>query len=77
MAAKDEGFSLSQRQQTRYDRIDKQEEVVLQKHLAEVKQIEKEWSIFKEQNSKAFKLYNKTQEARNKDSKYQFDIWYI
>ena len=68
------GFSLSQRQQTRYDRFDKQEDLVLQQHLAVVNQIEKEWNIFKEQNSKAFKLYNKTQEARSKDTKYQFDI---
>ena len=74
MAGKDEGFSLTQRQQNRYDRFEKQQEVALQKHLAIVKQIEKEWDIFKEQNSKAFKLYNKSQEARSKDSKYQFDI---
>ena len=47
------GFSLSQRQQTRYDRFDKQEDLVLQQHLAVVNQIEKEWTIFKEQNSKA------------------------
>ena len=74
MAGKDEGFSLSKRQETRYIRFDKQQEEALQKHLAVVKQIEKEWEIFKEQNSKALKLYRTLQEARNKDRNYQFDI---
>ena len=74
MAGKDEGFSLSKRQETRYIRFDKQQEEALQKHLVVVKQIEKEWEIFKEQNSKALKLYRTLQEARNKDRNYQFDI---
>ena len=74
MAAKDEGFSLSKRQKARYERFDKQEDRVLQEHLAVVKQIEKEWNIFKEQNPKALKLCNKSQEARSNNSKYQFDI---
>ena len=74
MAAKDEEFSLNKRQKARYERFDKQEGIVLQEHLAVVKQIEKEWNIFKEQNPKPFKLYNKSQESRSKDSKYQFDI---
>ena len=66
MAGKDEGFSLSKRQETRYIRFDKQQEEALQKHLAVVKQIEKEWEIFKEQNSKALKLYRTLQEAEIK-----------
>ena len=59
-------FSLNKRQKARYERYSKQEEIVLQEHLAVVKQIEKEWSIFKEQNTKAFQDYNKSQETRVK-----------
>ena len=43
-------------------------------HLARVNQIEKEWDKFKEQNSRAFKLYNKTSEAKAKDKQYQFTV---
>ena len=74
MAVRDEGFSLTKRQKARYERFDKQEDTLLQEHLAVVKQIEKEWSLFKEQNLKAFQLYTKSQESRSKDSKYQFNI---
>ena len=74
MAGKDEGFSLCKRQETRYIRFDKQQEEALQRHLGIVKQIEKDWEIFKEQNSKALKLYKTLQEVTNKDRKYQFDI---
>ena len=74
MAGKDEEFSLSQRQEQRYNRYDKQLANILEAHLARVNQIEKEWNIFKEQNSKAFKLYNKTSEARAKDQHYQLTV---
>ena len=72
MAAKDKGFSL--RQEVRYKRYDKQLEDLLQKHLLEVKQIEKEWDIFKEQNPKVWKLYSKLQQVRSRDKNYQFTI---
>ena len=74
MAGKDEEFSLSQRQEQRYNRYDKQLANILEAHLARVNQIEKEWKTFKEQNSKAFKLYNKTSEARSKDQHYQLTV---
>ena len=74
MASKDGGFSLNQRQQARYNRYEKQLASILEKHLATVKQIDKDWATFKEQNSKAFKLYTKTQEARTKDSHYQLNV---
>ena len=74
MAARDEGLSLSQRQEVRYKMFDKQLEDLLQKYLLEVKQIEKEWDIFKEQNPKVWKLYSKLQEVRSRDKNYQFTI---
>ena len=74
MAGKDEGFSLNQRQQARYNRYQKQLASVLEKNLATVKQIDEDWATFKEQNLKACKFYTKTQEARTKDSHYQLNV---
>ena len=74
MAGKDEQFSLNQRQEIRYNRYEKQLANILEAHLARIKLIEKEWETFKEQNSKAFKLYHKTSEARAKDQHYQFNV---
>ena len=74
MAGKDEGFSLNQRQEIRYKRYEKQLATALEAHLVRVQQIEKEWNIFKEQNSKAFKLYNKTSEARARDQQYHLTV---
>ena len=74
MAAKDEGFSLSQRQEVRYKRFDKQLDNVLQKHLLEVKLIEKDWDTFKEQNPKVWKLYSNLQEVKFRGKNYQFTI---
>ena len=74
MAGKDEQFSLNQRQEIRYNRYEKQLANILEAHLARIKSIEKEWETFKEQNSKAFKLYYKTSEARAKDQNYQFNV---
>ena len=74
MADKDEGFSLNQRQDSRYKRYEKQLANILEAHLARIKLIEKEWDTFKEQNSKAFKLYNKTSEARAKDQHNQLTV---
>ena len=74
MAGKDEQFSLNQRQEIRYNRYEKQLANILEAHLARIKLIEKEWETFKEQNSKAFKLYHKTSEARAKDQHYQFKV---
>ena len=74
MAGKDEGFSLNQRQDLRYKRYEKQLANILEGHLARIKLFEKEWDTFKEQNSKAFKLYNKTSEARAKDQHYQLTV---
>ena len=74
MTGKDGGFSLNQKQQGRYDRYEKQLASLLERHLARVKEIDRDWATFKEQNSKAYKLYNKTQEARTKDSHYQLNV---
>ena len=74
MASKDGGFSLTQRQEARYNRYEKQLASILEKHLAKVKQIDQEWATFKEQNSKAYKLYTKTEEARSKDPHYQLTV---
>ena len=74
MAGKDGQFSLNQRQEIRYNRYEKQLANILEAHLARIKLIEKEWETFKEQNSKAFKSYHKTSEARAKDQHYQFNV---
>ena len=74
MEGKDESFSLNPRQESRYKRYDKQLANILEAHLARINIIEKEWETFKEQNSKAFKLYHKTSEARAKDQHYQFTV---
>ena len=74
MAGKDEQFSLNQRQEIRYKRYEKQLSNTLEAHLARVKQIEKEWDTFKEQNSQAFKLYNRTLDSKSKDKNYQLTV---
>ena len=74
MASKDEEFSLNQRQESRYKRYEKQLSNALGAHLARVKQIEKEWDIFKEQNSQAFRLYNRTSDYKAKDKHYQLSV---
>ena len=74
MASKDGDFRLSQRQEARYKRFDKQLESILQDHLARIKGIEKEWELFKGQNTKAFKLYRQSEEARSKDPKYPLNV---
>ena len=74
MASKNENFSLNQRQDIRFKRYEKQLSNALEVHLAKVKQIEKEWDIFKEQNSQAFKLYNRTLDYKTKDKHYQLSV---
>ena len=74
MAGKDEQFSLNPRQETRYNRYERQLSNILEAHLARVKIIEKEWDTFKEQNSQAFKLYNKTLDLKSKDKHYQLSV---
>ena len=74
MAGKDEQFSLNQRQEIRYNRYEKNLSNILEAHLARVKAIEKEWDTFKEQNSQAFKLYNRTSELKSKEKHYQLSV---
>ena len=74
MASKNESFSLNQRQDIRFKRYEKQLSNALEVHLAKVKQIEKDWDIFKEQNSQAFKLYNRTLDYKTKDKHYQLSV---
>ena len=74
MASKNENFSLNQRQDIRFKRYEKQLSNALEVHLAKVKQIEKEWDTFKEQNSQAFKLYNRTLDYKTKDKHYQLSV---
>ena len=73
-AGKDEQFSLNQRQESRYNRYEKHLSNILEAHLARVKVIEKEWDTFKEQNSQAFKLYNRTLDSKSKDKHYQLSV---
>ena len=74
MAGKNGGFRLNSRQDSRYKRYERTLENKLAAHLERVRQIEKEWNTFKEQNSAAFKLYNKTSEAKAKDPHYQLNV---
>ena len=74
MACKDGGFSLNQRQQARYNRYEKQLASILEKHLATVKQIDKDWAIFKEQNSKALNCILRHRKLGQKDSHYQLNV---
>ena len=70
-----DSFSLNQRQEIRYNRYEKQLANILEAHLARIKlNWGKSGKHFKEQNSKAFKLYHKTSEARAKDQHYQFNV---
>ena len=52
----------------------RQLETILKDHLARVNKIEKEWELFKEQNTKAYKLYKKTEENKAKDPKYPLNV---